>query len=46
MEEAITSLQAKYDIKDSIVVADRGLNSVYNLKKLKEMGLGFASPNA
>lgn len=41
MEEAITSLQAKYDIKDSIVVADRGLNSVYNLKKLKEMGLGF-----
>ena len=44
MEEAITSLQAKYDIKDSIVVADRGLNSVYNLKSSRKWGSALRRP--
>lgn len=41
MKRSISSLSRKYNIKNAIVVADRGLNSVNNLKMLKECGLGF-----
>ena len=41
MRPSIDKLKKKYDITDAIVVADRGLNSVSNLKMLAEFGLGF-----
>lgn len=41
MRPAIRKLQEKYHIKDAVVVADRGLNSVENLQMLKDLGLGF-----
>ena len=41
MSTSIGSLKKKYDVKESIVVADRGLNSASNLKMLLENDLGF-----
>lgn len=41
MKESIQGLKEKYHIKDAVVVADRGLNSVSNLKMLEELDLGF-----
>lgn len=41
LEPAIKKLQDKYQVKNSYVVADRGLNSVLNLKMLKHQELGF-----
>lgn len=41
MKPAIKKLKNKYNIKDAIVVADRGLNSASNLKMLKDLDLGF-----
>ena len=41
MSTSIGSLKKKYDVKESIVVADRGLNSASNLKMLLEDNLGF-----
>ena len=41
LEPAIKRLQNKYRVKNSYVVADRGLNSVLNLKMLKRQELGF-----
>lgn len=41
LEPAIKRLQNKYRVKNSYVVADRGLNSVLNLKMLKQQELGF-----
>lgn len=41
MEQSIESLRRKYDIRDAVVVADRGLNSVENLKMLRGMDLGY-----
>lgn len=41
LEPAIKKLQDKYRVKNSYVVADRGLNSVLNLKMLKQQELGF-----
>ena len=41
MHPSIQKLKDKYNIKNAIVVADRGLNSVKNLKMLHELGLGF-----
>lgn len=41
LEPAIKRLQDKYRVKNSYVVADRGLNSVLNLKMLKRQELGF-----
>lgn len=41
MAGSIDSLKQKYDVKKSIVVADRGLNSASNLKMLLDNNLGF-----
>ncbi len=41
MRSSIKKLKAKYNIDNAIVVADRGLNSVANLKMLSEIDLGF-----
>lgn len=41
MRQSIDNLKAKYGITDAVVVADRGLNSVKNLKMLKEAKLGY-----
>lgn len=41
LEPTIKKLQDKYRVKNSYVVADRGLNSVLNLKMLKQKELGF-----
>lgn len=41
MKPSIKKLKEKYDIKNAVVVADRGLNSVANLKMLQELDLGF-----
>lgn len=41
MIKSIESLKAKYGISGATVTADRGINSVKNLKMLKEAGLGF-----
>ena len=41
METSIKAMQAKYNVKDTIVVADRGLNSVSNLKMLQDKNYGF-----
>lgn len=44
MRQSIDAFKKKYDIKDVIVSADRGINSVENLKMLKEAGFGFWLP--
>lgn len=41
MSESIDTLKAKYNVEQSIVVADRGLNSAENLTMLTEKKLGF-----
>lgn len=41
MSSSIESLKQKYNVKESIVVADRGLNSAANLKMLQTNDLGF-----
>jgi len=41
MKPTIRKLKEKYDIKEAIVVADRGLNSVHNLKMLQDLGMGY-----
>ena len=41
MEKAIRKFEKLYDIENVTVSADRGINSVANLKMLKEKGLGF-----
>lgn len=41
MKAAIAGLKKKYNIKNAIVVADRGLNSTSNLKMLKDLHLGY-----
>ena len=41
MAASIESLKQKYNVKESIVVADRGLNSAANLKMLQSSDLGF-----
>lgn len=41
MEHSITSMQQKYQVDETIVVADRGLNSVNNLNMLLDKHLGF-----
>ena len=41
MPKLIKDMVDKYQIKKTIVVADRGLNSFANLKMLQDAGLGF-----
>lgn len=41
MRKAIAELKEKYGITDVTVSADRGINSVQNLKMLHDSGLGF-----
>lgn len=41
MRKAIDGLKEKYGITDVTVSADRGINSVQNLKMLQDSGLGF-----
>ena len=41
MRKSIGELKKKYDITDVTVSADRGINSVKNLKMLHDAGLGF-----
>ncbi len=41
MEPVLTDLKKRYNINNSAVVADRGLNSVKNLKMMEENGLGY-----
>ena len=41
MPRSIESLKDIYNIKDAVVVADRGLNSASNLLMLLQKGLGF-----
>lgn len=41
MRASIRKLKDKYHIENAVVVADRGLNSVANLKMLQELDLGF-----
>lgn len=41
MEPSIKQMMQKYHVNNSVVVADRGLNSVSNLKMLEESKLGF-----
>jgi len=41
MDKAIKKFEKLYDIQDITVSADRGINSVTNLKMLKEKGFGF-----
>lgn len=41
MRRSIEYLMAKYAINDAVIVADRGLNSVENLKMLRDQELGF-----
>ncbi len=41
MPKLIKEMVRKYQIKNTIVVADRGLNSLANLQMLKDAGLGF-----
>ena len=41
MKPTIKRLKEKYNIQNAVVVADRGLNSVKNLKMLQDMDLGF-----
>lgn len=37
MKQSIDNLKNRYGIKDAVIVADRGLNSVANLKMLQDM---------
>ncbi len=41
MPRVIGDMKKKYNIKDAVVVADRGLNSVGNIEMLVKHGLGF-----
>ncbi len=41
MENSISTMQQKYQVDETIVVADRGINSVDNLKMLLDKNLGF-----
>ena len=41
MPSKIKNMKEKYGINDVIVVADRGINSVDNLKMLLDQGYGF-----
>ena len=41
MSESIEEFRKKYNIKDVVVVADRGINSALNLQKLLDKGYGF-----
>ncbi len=41
MENSMELLQGKYDLKGMVTVADRGLNSVSNLKMLQDHGMGY-----
>lgn len=41
MQPSIRKLKEKYHIENAVVVADRGLNSVANLKMLQDLDLGF-----
>lgn len=41
MKPSIQKLKEKYNIENAVVVADRGLNSVKNLKMLQDLDLGF-----
>lgn len=41
MVTSIEKFQRKYNIKDAIVVADKGLNSGANLQMLQQHGLGY-----
>ena len=41
MQNSITKMKEKYHIEDTVVVADRGLNSTGNLKMLLDKQLGF-----
>lgn len=41
MKKSIDNLRKKYSISRTVVVADRGLNSVANLTMLKDLGMGF-----
>ena len=41
MPEAIEQIKTKYNIKDTVIVADRGLNSVTNLDMLLQQNYGF-----
>lgn len=41
MQESIAKMQEKYQVKNTVVVADRGLNSVSNLKMLQDNNYGF-----
>lgn len=41
MKQSIDNLKNRYGIKDAVIVADRGLNSVANLKMLQDMKFGF-----
>lgn len=41
MPKVIGNMKKKYNIKDTVVVADRGLNSVANIEMLVDHGLGF-----
>ena len=41
MEKSIAGLKEKFHLQQSIVIADRGLNSQSNLSMLEQYGLGF-----
>ena len=41
MQESISKMQEKYNVKNTVVVADRGLNSVSNLNMLQDNNYGF-----
>lgn len=41
MKPSIEKIKAKYNVKNTVVVADRGLNSTDNLKMLLDNGYGF-----
>ncbi len=41
MRKSISNFQRKYNIKQTIVVADRGINSTENTKKMLDEGYGF-----
>lgn len=39
--KSVNALKAKYDIKGATLTADRGINSLKNLRMLEDSGLGF-----
>lgn len=41
MRPTITEWQQQYNIKEAVIVADRGINSAENLEMLRSLGLGF-----